>query len=310
MFSFTNRSPRFTRKVEAVPVFQMVDRDIEILRQVAMHRFLRSSHIVKLVGGSPQQVLRRLQLLFHHGYLYRPRCQLDYFHQGGSRTMVYGLASRGAGLLRQRLNMPFEKMEWSGKAQKVGRLFLDHALLVSKVMVAIELACRATPSQHFLSLEDLPLVDSMRSGRAALRWTVMLSAKEKIGVIPDGFFGIETTNAAGQRSRSYFFLEADRGTMPVMRRGIAQSSFHRRLLAYEATWEQNLHKEKLCLHRFRVLTVTNSPQRAEHLVEAARLLPRGQGLFLFTDAASLAAAEDIFTHPWKTPREGVTDTLG
>jgi len=62
--------------------------------------FLRSWQIAALVGGSKQMVLRRLQLLFHHGYLERPRSQIEYYQPGGSHAFVYGLSDRGAELLR------------------------------------------------------------------------------------------------------------------------------------------------------------------------------------------------------------------
>jgi hypothetical protein len=51
------------------PPIQLTDRDRNIIRQIYRHRLLRSSQIVALVGGSRQQVLRRLHLLFHHGYV-------------------------------------------------------------------------------------------------------------------------------------------------------------------------------------------------------------------------------------------------
>jgi hypothetical protein len=51
---------------------QLTNRDREMVRQVFRHRFLRSSQIAALVGGSKQAVLRRLQLLYHHGYSCSP----------------------------------------------------------------------------------------------------------------------------------------------------------------------------------------------------------------------------------------------
>lgn len=96
MTATQQRLPRFKRAPEAAGSFQFTPRDLELLRNIAEHRFIKSEWLVKLVGGSRQQVLRRLNLLYHHGYLDRPHCQLDYYHQGGSRSMIYGLASRGA----------------------------------------------------------------------------------------------------------------------------------------------------------------------------------------------------------------------
>ena len=134
MPSTQQRLPRFTRDPDAAGSFQFTKRDLEILRHIAEHRFIRSEWLVKLVGGSPQQVLRRLSLLYHHGYLDRPRVQLDYFHRGGSSSLIYGLASRGAGRLRRDLNMPFERMDWTTRNKGVGRLFLEHTVMVSDFM--------------------------------------------------------------------------------------------------------------------------------------------------------------------------------
>ena len=52
--------------------------------------------------------------------------------------------------------------------------------------------------------------------------------------IPDSVFALEYTNQNGQMQRAYCFLEADRGTMPVVRKGLAQTSFFRKLLAYQS----------------------------------------------------------------------------
>ena len=43
---------------------------------LARYRFLSSTLIIRLIGGSAQQILRRLQVLFHHGYLDRPTSQV------------------------------------------------------------------------------------------------------------------------------------------------------------------------------------------------------------------------------------------
>ena len=80
---------------------ELTVRDRDIIRHVGRHRFLRSHQIIALTGVSSQQILRRLQLLYHHGYVERPRAQIDYYHRGGSRHIVYGLGDRGGALLRK-----------------------------------------------------------------------------------------------------------------------------------------------------------------------------------------------------------------
>lgn len=133
------RLPRF-KLSSSIPPLQLTTRDRRILEHVHAHRFLRSDHLTSLLPGSRQQTLRRLQLLYHHGYLERPRCQIDYY-QSGSRRIAYGIGNKGAALLKRELALPFHRLDW-GQKNHVSRLFLEHALLVSDVMVALEVACR------------------------------------------------------------------------------------------------------------------------------------------------------------------------
>src|SRR6185503_20851330 len=106
--------------------------------------------------------------------------------------------------------------------------------------------------------------------------------------------------------RAFFFLEADRGTMPVRRKNLFQTSFYRKLLAYEATWSQSIHRRSFGFNRFRVLTVTTSTARVKSLVDACSKLQRGRGLFLFADHTILEKAGDVFSKVWRTATPGQT----
>ena len=302
------RLPRFQR-ASGVTRIDLTPRDREILRQVHRHRFLRSSHLTSLVGGSRQHVLRRLQLLYHHGYLERPRAQIDYFHRGGSRAIAYGLGNKGAAQLKCELSLPFYRLDRGGKNGSTGRLFLEHALLISDIMVSLELACRRHGQVRLLTADELPLPETTRHHREPFQWRVLVGNRLKLGVIPDQVFGLEFTGSGTKPVRVFYFLEADRATMPVMRQSLSQSSFHRKLLAYEVTWAQNLHFSRLGIHRFRVLTVTSSPERVQTMVEACRKLEKGQGLFLFTDVDTFLKSADPLLMHWSSPREESPETL-
>src|SRR5262249_29292065 len=116
-------------------------------------------------------------------------------------------------------------------------------------------------------------------------------------------------NADGATGRSYFFLEADRGTMPVIRSNFSQTSFFRKLLAYGATWSQEIHRNRFGFHRFRVLTVTKSQPRVERMVEACAQLKQGRGLSLCADASILDAQAAPLPRPGRTARPGQTAAL-
>jgi hypothetical protein len=136
---------------------------------------------------------------------------------------------------------------------------------------------------------------------------VKIAGGTKLGVIPDAVFALEYTDRNSQAQRAHFFLEADRGTMPVMRRGLAQTSFFRKLLAYEATWTNKVHQRHLGIHRFRVLTITTIAARVQTLLEACSQLKRGHGLFLFTDSSALE--KDLFSTVWQSGRQGEVSNL-
>ncbi len=301
-----SRLPRFKRSTEIVPML-LTERDRSIIRLVHRHRFLRSSQILALMGNHSQQILRRLQLLYHHGFLERPRAQIEYYRQGGSRHIIYGLGNRGASLLKQERGVTFRSLPWGEKNRAVGRLFFDHALLISDVMVAIELACRKLYGVRLLSMDEFPVKNARPS--KVFKWNVKMDGHVKLGIVPDQVFAIEFADKAGNHSPVLLFLEADRGTMPVIRKNLSQTSFYRKLLAYEATWSQGLHRSLFGFLRFRVLTVTTGPVRVKSLVDACSQLKSGHGLFLFADQGALQKHGEIFTFPWMTGRVGETDTL-
>jgi hypothetical protein len=288
-----SRLPRFKRVPPTAPIL-LTERDHDIIRLVHRHRFIRSRQIVALMGGSEQRVVRRLQILFHHGYLERPRVQIQYYERGGSRTIAYGLGNKGGALLKQEFGIIVDSDSWSEKNHAIGRVFLEHALLVSDMMVSLELACRKRGGVRLLHEDELEL--------PAFQWRVKIQNGMMLGVIPDRIFALEYADQTGLVQRAYFFLEADRGTMPVVRKGLTQSSFYRKLLAYEATWTQKVHQRHLGIPRFRVLTVTTSAPRVESLLDACSQLKRGHGLFLFADQSVLK--NDLFASVWHNGKTG------
>ena len=297
------RLPRFTR-TPPVGLIDLGFRDRQIIRVIHRHRFLRSSHIVSLIAGSRQGIVRRLQSLYHHGYVERPRAQLEYYHKHGSRQIVYGLADKGARLIRREKRLGERYVRWSEKNRNVERMYLKHALLVSDFMVALELACRER-NIRLLTEEDL----QVRGKEKPFQWRVNVTPQVRLAITPDRVFALEWVAQTGKSERAYFFLEADRGTMPVVRKNLLQTSFVRKLVAYEATWLQRIHEKRFGFHRFRVLTVTTGAARVKSLVEACSQLKHGHGQFLFTDTSNLEKPRELFSHVWQTGRAGETSTL-
>lgn len=268
-------------------------RDYEILRAVERHRLLRSTHVLAVAGGSRQAALRRLQLLFHHGYLDRPISQLTWYTRG-SEPMVYALGSSGARALQVAETQKRSRVRWRTKNGRLSRHFLAHTLAVAEIMVGLEVACRGRRMVEFIGPQEVLAAAPSETRRLRLpfRWQVDVrvdSGPHSLGIEPDRVFGLRFSGEPDRPREAFFFLEADRGTMPVMRRGIARTSFYRKLLAYEATWQQALHKRRFGISSFRVLTVTKSRKRLKSLVAVCqRSAAGGARRYLFAHQADLA----------------------
>ena len=257
-------------------------------------------------------MLRRLQLLFHHGYLDRPPMQLDWYARG-SEPLVYALGNRGAEILEAGGGVKRGGVRWDTKNRNVSRVFLHHTLVVAEVMVAFEAACRSREGVQFIPPEEVlaGAPAGTRRLRLPFRWQVEVRWGGKphhLGIEPDRIFGLRFEGEPENRRHAFFFLEADRGTMPVVRKGLAQTSFLRKLLAYQETWRQGIHRSHLGIRNFRVLTVTTNRERVKHFEAVGHsLVEGGSRLFLFTDQKSLSRG-DILAHEWVNGR-GERDLL-
>ena len=269
----------------------LTERDHAILRAVENHKFLRSSQIADLAGGSRQQVLRRLQKLFHIGELDRPRSQVDYYRQGGgSRELVYGLPGR-----------------------QVQRFYLEHALMTSDIAFTIDRACRQPENHRLQLIQENEIARELGKGKAVqgdpFQWYVDITRHLRVGVRPDRVLQVALRDSIFPESeRATFFIEADRGTMPITRSGLEQTSILRKLLAYQSTWAQGLHRSILNIDRFRVLIVTSDQVRAKHMIEACQRIERGRRLFLFAVHETVIDAQNIFKIPLINGR-GEPDSL-
>jgi hypothetical protein len=271
-------------------------RDRRILQLVEEYRLLSSSQVIALLEeGSPQVVLRRLQLLYHGRFLERPRSQIeDLLRSPGSRPMAYALGRQGAELLGVRI------------PKQVKLPFVEHALAVSEFLVALQHACRnhrdvrVIPWREILA-EKAP--EETRRKRAPDTWQVKLPGEGAIGVSPDAIFGLHYFRRPEGANRAYFFLEVDRGTMPVMRTSLAETSVWRKLLAYYQTAAAGMQTPLFGIKSFRVLVVTKSPERRRlaSLIDAAGKLPALQGIFLFAEEGALLQG-DVLGEGWVNGR--------
>lgn len=283
--------PRFARAADA-PRIELTDDDIDILRRVFRHRFLRADDLYRLYPGrSPDKLSRRLMRLYRSGFLDRPIAQVDRYRAGGSQPMVYGLDTAGARLLAERCGVSVGSGDWKSRNRTYTRENLDHTLAVATFLVDLELACRERENLSLIQPEEI-------IGNApAARWAVPVSWHGLSGTVqiaPDAIVGLRAAQPDGPSRRSFLFVEIDRGTMTIVpardvrerEAFLYRATILRKLLTYAESYRQGLHKEHLGIPTARVLFLTTTQGRADGMREAARRFIVGDGkippgLFLF-----------------------------
>lgn len=217
--------------------------------------------------------------------------------------MVYAIADLGAHLLSERDHVALTNFEWSRKNREVGRPFIEHQLEIIDFQVALQRAVRTRSDIGLIHSDELISVFPERTRRMrnplAMRVSVSQGDKnQEIGLIPDLIFGIRFVD----NSRRCFIVEIDRGTMPITRADVAQTSIERKMRAYLAVHAAKQHETQFGWKTFRVLTVTTDRHRAHSMKEALQKLKMppspGRGLFLFAIRDELRAADPI-TYSWE-----------
>lgn len=304
---------------ENIPSFDITNREVAILRHLAEHRVLDSDHLVDLLAPySDQTTRRRLGLLYHAGFIWRPREHLKYRTSAGSPPMAYELHRRGVELLLspERYGVPPElvaevpeyTLRWVAKKRDITTRFLEHSLLVADVMVALERACARHGGIRLIRPSELlerVVPEATRALDRPFYWTVDVTwqgRRERIGIVPDKVFGLEFMNEPPP-NRVWFFLEADKGTETVLPTtgALKRSSFLQKAAAYYATWQHKLHTDRFGFKNFRVLTVTTTPSlMAPQTKKVAR---RAGGVDRIT-AGRLRARVDLLVEANRVVTEG------
>jgi len=183
--------PQPDRYAERYGRFTLTARDVEILEAVHRYRYLEARHIRALVGGSGQQITRRLQGLFHNGYVgryarrERMRLELD----PGAPLIAYGLELHGARALERRraadaanLGAEVEQVRWKKEYTRRTEWFLEHHLMVSNFRCVLEVALRETPNTELVTWDQ---------GKDTwFRVSIPGERRRVVRVAPDAYFAL------------------------------------------------------------------------------------------------------------------------
>ena len=284
--------PRFQRA--APPPFQLTPRDIAIVREVARHRFLRSTQISAVMNMSHKKTCHRLNRLYHAGYLDRPRVQIEYHVAGGgSAPMVYGLGPKARLLLNVATEVAARR---TMRGRSVGRVFLLHTLAIADFRIAIQTAAAVTANIAHLDFDQVLQLAPQPTQTCSnpFAWKVAIDGLVHVSATPDDVFALRL---GGNHARN-FLVEIDRGTMPIERASFNQTSVLRKLVTYEIARQQRLHARHYGWTSFRVLVLTSSAERAAHIRAAIARSPRLAASPLFLVAAQTEITASTILKPF------------
>jgi hypothetical protein len=229
--------------------------------------------------------------------------------------MIYGLGNQGADLLASKYDVPRAKVDGTSKNREVKKFYLEHTLLVSDFMVCLELACRQRGDIKIIGpgeiLQTMP--DQARQSKNPWSWKVqgqMPGGAKPVSfsLMPDKVFGLYFTAEPPGQNKAYFFLEADRSTMPIKRANLFKSSYYKKMLGYWSSWRGNLYQQHFGFKNARILTLAKSQDRIDSMIQAGKEMDerhQGSRMFLFAQADSFTLSDParLFSKAWRNGRD-------
>jgi len=274
----------------------LTERDLEIFRNLRRYRFLRSTYLHAFVSGaSEKRFVERLGDLFHEGYLDRPVEQWR-FADARCRPVVYELGK--GGLEAVGAESDADAVTWLRHGPH--RQF-EHSLMICEILASMELATRGRDDIRFIPWPEILAKAPEATRRSAKPYTLSVAGGES--VIPDALFGLEYRHD-GRKSYRFFALEADRGTMPVVRTGKPGTSVLAKLETYRAFLAQEGYRRSLGVPNLLVLTVTASETRCNEITERCAAQRAEWRPFLFRAFSRKVTPDcELLFKPWLRVRE-------
>ena len=221
------------------------NRDLEIVKLVYLHRFLDTELLHCLMREEPDEakqgigkdgklrpskygfgikaLYKRLRELSQTRYLVQHQAMARRMARGfGGSHIAYGIGSKSIGILAETTGADISDIGDIVSANKVGAPFIQHALEVAKFRITLELACRQRPDEVRLIF--------WAQGKVLQDWIYgedYEGEDRSFSVYPDAFFGLEISG----RGKVQYFLELDRGTMPIAASG-NRSDIRKKVFGY------------------------------------------------------------------------------
>jgi hypothetical protein len=290
---------RALKKPTAEGELALTERDALWLRAIHRFRFLTTDQAQLLSEGHVSKerrpLNRRLEKLWAHDYLDRPRVQLKAYAYADKRHLVHALGPMGAKWLEATDGVTFPK----GKGwHSVNRSLSSPDRLVHKIgvvdtVIAFDRATaqradlRIVHEQELLVLNDWP--KKLKPHRLPTRLSVQGRLTDR-GTDPDYTLEI-VKHTDGKERFGLCFLEWDNSSENFIKADEMASSIAQKHFAYADAYKRKLQTKLYGRNNFRVLFVVNgSLDRVHRMQEIYRSTVGGHiapGVFLYTTDADL-----------------------
>lgn len=290
------RRSRMRRKSSGKRVM-LTGRDLAIFAALARYRYLRSTYLHAFAGGASQTRFKeRLGDLFHEGYLDRPEAQWR-FADARTAPVIYELGLGAKALLSAHSLVTDERRVLLGTGMH--RQFL-HSLMICEVLASIELAVQSAPETAFVPLPTILTKAPVSIHRAKHPLRLIVGANPGAFVVPDALFGLRY-DSGGKNAYRFFAVEADRGTMPIVRTRTGQTSLLAKLTTYQHAIATQAHKAQLGIPNLLVLTITTSEARLRAIIRQLDGRTGDAANFLFKSFSCddlLRPTNHLLFEPW------------
>ncbi len=242
---------------------QLTERDLAILRDLWLYRYLVTEQIRRLHFTNIKVAQRAMRRLYTVGVIDRFRS--DSALRAGFRSWVFRLSGAGARRLAAALDLDAATLR-PPRRLPTSLWFLDHHRSVTDFRIWLREACAASRGQF--GYRYVPSYEEIRhKGQRSRRIAFPVRTVNRV-LIPDGVFTLDRIDGRS----ALFLLEVDRGTEPLT--GQHPSSIEKKLLLYRdaydergEAWYGNLFGE--VFRGFRIVWLVRDENRRVRLLEQA-----------------------------------------
>ncbi|MHB8860954.1 MAG: replication-relaxation family protein [Pirellulaceae bacterium] len=280
---------RYQRRGERAKPICLTERDIEVLRELAFHRFLSGEQLRRLVFDcGTSRVRRRLRALFDHGLV--ERLPVVSPPALGLPPFVYVVTKEAKSLLEEQgIVCP------ASDSQRPGLCLVRHRYLVNEFFVTLTEACRLGGCRIRQWQHEQQLQLSGPDGRNCAMQVDHPWPRDPAPLLPDAYFELEVD----PRSTIAFFLEMDLGTH-------VQRIWRDRARQYAAYADTaaGLFRQRFGREAFRLLVVTprdwRQRSRCDNILSTIHAAVGDSDLFLGVPMSDVTP-ERILGPIWRQP---------